>query len=93
MQNSLSMPITLNEVWCQTMHWKLQTTDHKHEEEDDRPDAAPRHLEHHLWVGDEHQAGPAVHQSEVSIALTNHSSPVDHTLHGHGLVVRHVAKD
>ena len=27
------------------------------------------------------------------MARTNHSSPVDHTLHGHGLVVRHVAED
>ena len=38
----------------------VDTDHHEHEEEDDGPDAAARHLEDNLGVGDEDEAGPTV---------------------------------
>ena len=58
----------LGRTWCRNLLF---------EEEDDGPDTAAGHLEDNLWVGDEDEAGAAVH----------------HVLHRHPLVVGHVPED
>ena len=55
----------------------VNSNDNQHEEEDDSPDTATGHLQHHLGVGDEDQAG----------------ATVDHLLHLHTLVMSHVTQN